>query len=288
MSTVVIFNFESAVLLYATSLFLLIYLLITYFIAFTKPFKKSILFESFSNLSIKLTKSSFTKRLIEINEELRGKELNTFNQTQEILYANNLQLAVIAHRGMYFIANKLSMYKKSRIYLYHISINIIFLFLFSAFIFSLINFALYKISSSNFAYSGTFGWFDFLYYSSFAMFSGGSENLSPVSILSKVIKMIMLVSAGIIILTIILNVSFLVKGEKYKEDIDELAETLKKNSEYFQNFISEEYNLSIFQAIEILHKLKSGFITLIFMLSQDIPGIENLRSEDESKKDNNK
>ena len=98
----------------------------------------------------------------------------------------------------------------------------------------------------------------------------------------------MLVSAGIIILTIILNVSFLVKGEKYKEDIDELAETLKKNSEYFQNFISEEYNLSIFQAIEILHKLKSGFITLIFMLSQDIPGIENLRSEDESKKDNNK
>ena len=131
-------------------------------------------------------------------------------------------------------------------------------FFISIIIFGGINYAIFKIDSSNFGFSGVPKYFEFAYYGFFNIFSEGVD-IEPLSRLAKVSRMVG-VSVGVIINLLVLAVYFTVRTDKYKENLQYLNNWSIDYSTNVEEYFFEKYGKKPADGLAMLKKTGNQII----------------------------
>lgn len=174
--TSLIIQFENEYIIYISSFFLL---LISLYIIYRK------VYFTFSPSSIFAINTKKIVSWLEGNNlsENLLKESNSENKKNEDLEIENkvddkdgvpekLPILLLTNRTLFFVAEKLKRFKESRVYVVFFIISLLFTFIASVFLFSFINYGLYKLNHDAFTFTGPDGYFIFLFYSFNALIGG--------------------------------------------------------------------------------------------------------------------
>jgi hypothetical protein len=96
----------------------------------------------------------FGKKVLIVEKAIKELPAETMfdqmTQQQRATWSSNLQMAIILNRGCKFFSRKLEDYQRSKITAVFYILNFLALMILSILMFSLINFAIYKIDQSNY------------------------------------------------------------------------------------------------------------------------------------------
>lgn len=237
-------------------------------------FKPSEVFQFQTRVISWIRQSSFGKTFIGLNDELKGKALETLQENQVAVFANNLQMAVIAHRLSYLLAHKIEEYKNSKLGLIFNVASYIWLYLKLIFAFSLINYIIYRLDPSSFSYSVIPNFLHFLYYSFYSITPGsfgGLERLIPDSNFAIAIRLAMGLLGYILLPILGINLLINYRSNKENESTENAIKEIRKEGAALEKFIEEEYKLTLQEALNKLVELQAGFLKFIYSLSEQLP-----------------
>jgi hypothetical protein len=143
---------KSAALLWLSVALCTITLIAAFAHRVTLIFRPSALYEVHSKLTGGMMK--FGKKVLIVEKAIKELPAETMfdqmTQQQRATWSSNLQMAIILNRGCKFFSRKLEDYQRSKITAVFYILNFLALMILSILMFSLINFAIYKIDQSNY------------------------------------------------------------------------------------------------------------------------------------------
>jgi hypothetical protein len=264
-SLFIIFKHSNEGLIWLAISAILLFLIITYIRRFVLIFKPSSIFQAYIKVIPGIQKHGAT--LFTLDNDIRNLPVEKMDQYQLEEWTNKLQVSVLFNRAYLFLAKKLKDYQNSGLDSAAQALKILLLTLLTIFSFTAINYGLYKIDVSFFAYSNKPIFFTFLYYSFNTLLFNSIKDIVPTMQLSQAISMVESFFAFILI-TIFVSLLFSSKSQRHTEELNEIIGGLEKQGSGMEGFIRDEYSInSIDDAIEKLEKSKSGLIKIIYKLS---------------------
>lgn len=211
-----------------------------------------------------------SKDSFKLDETIKGLPIEALDEKQLQKWTETLQTSVLFNRLCLFFSKKLQEYQNSGWLIIPSISAILFLIVFTVITFSIINFALFKVSPLTFTYSIDPTFFTFFYYSFNNLIFNSISELSPSSVFTQSISMLesfLAIALSFIFVTLYLSI----KSEKNAIELKEIIENIEEEGKSMENFIKEEYSLnSIFDALEQLQKLKGNMVSLLFSLSKGL------------------
>ncbi len=211
--------------------------------------------------------SKFVKNAYKIPDQLKLKENLDEQETKTI--QTNLQIVTICNKICYFIATKLKKFKKLKINLVYYFLNLFYTFCFTIINFTFINFALFKIDHFAFNSSSNLNLLSFLYYSINTFFRVSIPDFYPISTIARLINSVELIFACSLFAIVIFLFTSIIK-ERHDEEISTAIINIKDQGKSLEAFISDEFKISVEQAIDQMEKLKSSLINIIYYLTKNI------------------
>ena len=271
LSSACIFNFSNAYLIYSSTIILI---LISLFILTRKAYfaftPSSIFAINTKTIVNYLEENSLGENLLKNNldeeqeeeesEEIVKTKITETQKSDEI--PNKVTMLIFANRTLYFFAENLKRFKESRVYVVFFIISLLFTFVASVVLFSLINYGIYKLDPLSFSMSGYDGYFIFLYYSFNALIMNSVSVVVPKTFISMAINMFQ-ISYGIILIIILIGIIISVNTQKYKDDIDQVIHAFNTQCEDVEHIFEMNFKITIRQAIHELDRIKYSLIDFI-------------------------
>jgi hypothetical protein len=206
--------------------------------------------------------------IVALSEELQSEDVEIFDAEQQQTFTTSLANAVLTHRILGFWAYELDQYRRSTFALLLNFGGYLGLFLQTLIGLSLINYALYKVDPSAFAYGSPPSLIDFVRYvlasfdgSEIAAVQSSSDLAGAISILSTLIGIVFLLGLG---LTLFVSIRQGRQDEAAKETIDRIH----RQGDALEKKLRGEYGVSVEEATERLEELRYALNGLITYLSQ--------------------
>lgn len=212
------------------------------------------------------------KNLFKTKNEINfdSSQLEAVDQKQLANITTNLQLSVIYNRLLIFIAKKMKAFNKSSFNLISSCLSILKTLSLTILTFALINFSLFKINPINFKLTSTPNFFMFVYYSFNAIINNTISEIVPNSTVTRTVIMAEYVFAFFLII-IGISILYTAISAKRTNEFDEIINDLESQGNEIEDFIKCEYHVvNIDEAIKILEKLKSSFISFIYFFTKHI------------------
>jgi hypothetical protein len=254
-SAILILNWSNQYVLYASSLIVFALMVLAYSLAFTRAFKPSAIFQTYTKIFPLIKNGSFLK----VDESVRNLPVELMTTKELELRTTSLQNLVLYNRACLLISKKLRDYQQSGANVASYVLSLVILLLFSVMSFALINYALYRIDSSlyQFTYSKE-SFFAFIYYSAGSMFYA-ANGLVPAGLLSQ------------LVIVILITVIFSLRNERYSNQLDNVIASMVSESRTAEAMLLSEFNLSgIDSAIDAFQKAKAGMIGFIIYLTKNL------------------
>lgn len=253
-------------ILYTSILLLTVLLIIIYIQRFIIILRPSSLYQIHSKIITKLF--SFTKDAFKADETIKITPFEQLSKTQLEKWGSNLETLVIFNRSCYFLSSKLNEYQKSNFKLVFYIANLFILITLTTFIFAVANFGLYKINPNHFQITINPDFFIFIYYSISNLFARSVNEIVPFATISRVFSMIQLLFS-FLLLVIIVTLVFSFQNQRDSNQIIEAINHIKEQGIEMDNYIQDEYKLTIEQSITELEKIKVSSIKIIYYLIQN-------------------
>jgi hypothetical protein len=232
-------------------------------------FRPSALYEVHSKLTGGIIKFGQKALVVEnaVKELPAPMAIEKMTVEQRTKWAANLQLAIILNRGCKYFSRKLENYQRSRLTSIFYALNFLMLVAISILMFSLINYAIYKIDPSTYSLTVRPSFFIFFYYSANTIWGHGITEVAAIANVSRVAFL------GELFVTFLLVVIFFtlwtsVKSEREADEIREIISEIRRQGDKMAMFIKSEYGFSVEDALSQLIALKlAGMIKIIEFLS---------------------
>lgn len=234
-------------------------------------FKPSTLYEAHTKLTSSITK--FGKKVLSVENSIKELPSDTMLEMmtvpQKTAWANSLQFAIILNRGCKFLSRKIEDYQRSRLTALFYALNFLMLTVVSIFMFSLINYGLYKIDPHNYVVSTKPNFFIFFFYSANTLWGHGINEIVASANMSRAFFLCELFFTFLLVV-ILITLGASVKNEREADEIKKTITTIRSQGEEMRLFIREQYGLSIEDAINRLIAANlAGLINIINFLSID-------------------
>jgi hypothetical protein len=263
-AAVIVFVSNDRTLVLAATAVLSIVLFLVYFHRFVLIFKTSNIHRVYRTVFSGFSKS--LKSSYPVDTTLKQLPVERFSQQQLQTWTTNLQLLVIFDRACVFTSKKLRDYQRSGLNIVSYVLSLLALVAFTIGLFAIVNYGLYKVQPTAFATKAITA-FNFLYYSFNTLFFSSIAELSPVAPLSEGLAMLEKFFA-FFLGAILISLCFSVKNERHAAELDDVIKEVEANAAAMEEFIKDEYRLSIEDAIAQLAKLQAGLINIIYGLSK--------------------
>lgn len=259
--------FSQQSILWISIVLLLIFICTMYFRSFYFAFRPSLLFQIQAQVISKFWENQ--KKSLQPDDEIKNVPIEKMHPYQLQKWSNNLQLAIIYNRTCYFLMAKLRNFQRSRINVLYYVFTFLLLVALTITVFSLTNYALYKINVSNFKVSFIPNLFYFFYYSVNTLFTNGITDFYPVTVASRFLNTLEVIFAFLLLVILFFLVTT-IQGSRHTEEVDAVVNALRMQGKTLEGFIESEYQISIAQAIKELERIKAGLIKVIYFLSSNI------------------
>jgi hypothetical protein len=169
------------------------------------------------------------------------------------------------------VARKLNEYHRSGVAAIASVFVILGLFVFTASSFTLVNFALFKLSPNSFATTTVAPTlFDFFYYSFNALVFSSIGKISPITALAQSIGMVE-TFCSLFLISVFIALMFSFWSQRYSYDLENLIRAFEDESSLTERFIRDEFKIStVDEAIRELERLQYFLLKLILYLSRNI------------------
>ena len=230
-------------------------------------FKPANIFQSYKKFFIAIRKHF--SALFSIDDEMKGLKIEQYGEKQREKWSTNLQYSMIFNRMCLFSSKKLRNYQRSGYNVAFYAISVIMLIFFTIITFAGINYGVYKISFSQFKFSGTPDFFLFIYYSFSHYLNNSIQELIPITSLSQSLLMIESIFS-IMLLIILVSLLFNYKNQKNVEEISNAIKDIEQEGKSMEVFIRDEYRLNIDDALKEINRLKLNLANFLLWLTNNI------------------
>jgi hypothetical protein len=203
------------------------------------------------------------------DKDIRNLPVERLNDSQLELRRTSIQTLVVWNRALLFFSRKLRDYQESNLNAVAYSLNLLLLIGFTIVSYGVVNYAIFKLDSSQFSITTEPSFFIFLYYSFHVFIFGSIGEVTPAAFYSRIASMSEQ-SLAIVLLFILISLFISVKSERYKQELTRTIEDAEETGRVLESRIQEMYRLTLAQALEEIRKMRSNLMTLILWLSQDL------------------
>jgi hypothetical protein len=266
-SLVLILANNSIALLYISIFILFIFICYHFINKLIKAFKPQQLFKIQSDALTKICNSSISS--FKLPEDIKNKNQDNLTDDDIVKIQTNLQLNLIINKICYFLASKINKIKKQKISFVFYSINIFYTIFLTIIIFSLMNYAVYKINPLSFESPGKVSFIFFLYYSFNTFFTYNINDFGPILALSRILNSTE-IFFGILTIVILVLLFYTIIREKHDKEMENAIIKLKEQGSLIEKHIISEYKMTIPEAISKIEKLKSSMISVIYYFTSNI------------------
>ncbi|MEH3037470.1 MAG: hypothetical protein PGN23_13450 [Sphingomonas adhaesiva] len=276
LSIVAIIVSSNVLVLRVFSILLFIILVHSYTIACVKAFKPSAIFKAYKSAFPAVRNSEFLK----MDEKITLIPVPQMSEGEIKLRNSAMQNVVIYNRICLFLAKRLRDYQRSGLNKLANIGGVVRLLMLTIIVFSIINFAAYKVDAYSFQFSysrPTF--FSFIYYATGSMFYA-SNGMAPTAVVSQAIQIAQFgFSVGLLV--IFITIVLATRDEKYGAEVAEVIRSAEQESEAMDRLVRSSFNMnSIDAAIEALQSAKSELIGMIIAITKSIDSNEDFKSRD--------
>ncbi|MDE2038275.1 MAG: hypothetical protein KGI69_03590 [Patescibacteria group bacterium] len=255
-------------ILWGTTGILILVLTILYVRKFLAVFQPSMVFKTYLKFFPAIRKAVPTS--FALDPTIKSLPIESLDTKQKDALITNLQQSVLYNRACLFVSKKLQIYQNSKLNYLSYSISLILLIVATVLTFGVVNFALFKIDHSLFAFSQYPITFDFFYYSFSNLFHAPPNFISAISPLSQG-SIIVETIFEFLLLGLLISLFFSVKNEKYSVELNEVVKGLSSEGDSMESFIKEEYKLGTLKdAINRLIEAKAGLIRVVLWFTKNI------------------
>lgn len=257
--------FSNSYIIYISTGFLLILLLLTYIRKFWFAFKPSELFGIQVKIFKKIRKLGYGSYSLE--EDIKSLPMTSLSSQQLQKWTEKLQMAVLFNRCCLFVSKKLEQFRDSPWQITSPIFSVLFMFIFTVITFAFINLGLFKINGNFYQYSTNPDFFTFFYYSFNRIFFSGISELSAIMPISQAVLM-MQEFCSLLLTGIMFTLYVSYKSERNSKDLSEVVSEIEKEGESMEQFISDEYKInSIGDALVELQKLKANLVGFLYKIT---------------------
>lgn len=221
------------------------YFYIIYIYRFLKnSFNQPILFKANLEDNIKkLIENTNPKESIVVKSFINFKTDEKLSEVER--KQKRLKRTIMAQYAIELLTKRLNGYRGRQAYLVSSIFGALVFFLFSIIFCWFLNFQLFKINPTNYAYIGNFPTFDFLYYTLKTITFGNIDTLKPISVIAKVTEILSFFTIGIFILVILFSFFLSMKQEKVKENVKLTTALFNSENLTITKYIQEEFGMEI-------------------------------------------
>lgn len=253
-------------ILAAIVLGLLLLLLTVSVRAFSLVFRSSSIFQVYQRLTRKIP--GF------VTKSLSGKAnpksmLPVMSQSELQTYRGHLQTIMLWNRGLLFVARKLESYLNSGFNAAAYAGNVVLLMGVVVLSFGCMSHALFKVDPTTFTSTAEPTFFLFQYHSLRTFLSGSIPELTPATVLSRILVMVELGFASFTIILLVVLV-FSVKREKQNRQLEDTIRGLKEASANVASLLKNEYKMTTEEALREVQQMTGNAMNIISWLSQHI------------------
>ena len=252
--------------LYASVALLITVLSFAYAYSIIRAFKPSAVFQAYKKIFPALHKTDFLK----VDTSVTLLPADKMSGDQLTLTTNSLQNVVLYNRACLFLARRLRDYQKSRLNTLSQIIGLLFLLVFTAVIFSFVNYGIFKIDETSYRSEfGTPGFFTFFYYSTGCIFYA-TNGVEPANVAAQIAQIIQFFFS-VLLLVILGAILFTMRGEKYSAELDEVVHSAEREGRNADSLIKSSFNVSsVDAAIEALQAAKAGLVGVILAATRSL------------------
>jgi len=156
-----------------------------------------------------------------------------------------IRRSILANYALEEITSKLNSFKGKKAFLISWIFEAFMFLSYSIIFFWFLNFQLYKLSPSNFNYTGSFPIFDFLYYTLKTITFGDINIVKPISILARISEILSFLILGIFLLVIFISVIFSLKQETMAENVKLTTELFNSESNKLTKYFKDNFDMEI-------------------------------------------
>lgn len=204
-----------------------------------------------------------------IAEEIKESEFDNMNANQKEKWCANLQNALILNRLFFFITSKLRKFQKSRLNIIYYLVSMFFTIILTVVIFSLLNFALYKLDPQAFNSEPKGNFFFFIYYSFNTLFTSSVNDFYPISDFARFLNSFEILFSFVLLAIVFFLFTTIIR-DKHNDEINSVINDISKKGHELEGLINVEYKMDVYQAIELLDKIKGNLIQIIYYLTKNI------------------
>lgn len=151
----------------------------------------------------------------------------------------------IAYRVSHFWAAKLDNYRKGPASVAFSALTVAGLLVFAAFIFALVNMAVYKIAPEQYSTRNATGFLIFVQYAIASMYAGETASVAVAGSWSAAVAILSVVSASIIVLSVVASVVFGYRNTRSDEGASREIAQLRKVGSEFADRLAADYEVTV-------------------------------------------
>ncbi len=218
----------------------------------------------------RIVESKLLKNFVNVDDDLRSEDVETFNETQQSAFLTKLSAGVLTHRTLYFWAYQLDRYRRSTAPVVFSLVAFLGLLIGVVFGLTLLNDGLYGVDPSAFSYPESPSFFIFGRYAFASLYGNEISGLQASSDLANAISLAS-TFLGLGILGTFLLTLFNSRRERQSEAAQETIRQIKSHGAKFERLLLNNYEVSVKVAMERLEQLKGLFAGVAVAISNRIP-----------------
>lgn len=247
--------------------------------SYFRTFKYSFIPSRFVSLQRKLigavSKSPFLTDSVKIDDELVSDEVQVFSKSQLVKFTNNLGLAVLYNRAVYFWAHQLDEYCDGQLPTVFSALSYFWLFLFSVLTFSLINIGLLHVDATSFTYVSPPSIIEMIHYSVVSFASSSIPQVASSSALAQSIQIAEEILGPVLGITLFANVIYKVREKRQQGDLKQISQEIRQRGKVLSQDFETNYHITVREAITKLQELRYGLSVLIIYFDSQTPTDDN-------------
>lgn len=156
------------------------------------------------------------------------------------------------------LSQNLNSFKGKKSYVISWVLQLSFFLLISIIYFTVLNYTIYNIDTTQFIVSDNNNWFEFFYYTLKSFTFNGIDSIKPNSILTKLIEILSYLIVGVFLLIIVASVFFSLRQDKIRDNIELTVQICNTHNEYIISHINSEYGLTLQAVFKEFEEIKKS------------------------------
>jgi hypothetical protein len=216
--------------------------------------------------------SPFIQKATDLGDEYRRPEIEKYAEAEAQQVMLKISLGIAVNKALYFWAYQLDNYRRRFLPSVLFSgLSFAWLFLGVVLGLALVNFALLKVSPSEYEFTSPPSFIAVLVYSLATLSLGTGGGIEPIGDIAYAIQFLSGITGILVLAALVLNVIATVRRERDEAATSELVADLKNRAREHERRFVDDYAVSIDEAIRRLESIGTGFAYLLRFVAVSIP-----------------